>query len=169
MRKGIVAGLAYAGAALTLLIAACVPFVLIGTFTNLVAHAGLHVDTAYTGGSVARTIERKGYEIVIYQPVRPRALQRIETFQQIVFKPAAALPVQVSEEIDLDGDGKPDVKVIFAVPADPRTPLRGDVVALSGKYQSLKNASGESFSRLMVRVNDEVVVRVPLNEVPGTR
>ena len=69
--------------------------------------------------------------------LQPRLLERIEPFVQIVFEPADALPARVSEEIDLDGDGRPDVRVSFTVPADPNAPMRGDVTALNGKYISL--------------------------------
>jgi hypothetical protein len=169
MRKRIIAVLAYVGAALTLVIAICVPFYLFGAFTNAVAHAGLHVDATYSGGTVARTIGRNGYQIAVYQPVWPRAMQRIEPFVQIVFKPADALPARVSEEIDLDGDGQPDVRVSFVVPDDPHAPLSGDVKALNGKYQSLDRAGGDSYSRLLVRVDNQVIVRVPLNKAAGGR
>lgn len=169
MHKRTVAVLAYAGAALTLVIAICVPFFLFGVFTKAVAHAGLHVDATYSGGTVARTIERNGYQIAIYQPVWPRAMQRIEPFVQIVFMPAAALPAHVSEEIDLDGDGRPDVKVSFNAPTDPHAPLRGDVTSLSSKYLSMANVGGDSYSRLMVRVDNQVIVRVPLTGAPGGR
>ena len=136
---------------------------------SAVAHAGLHVDATYSGGTVARTIERNGYQIAVYQPVRPRAMQRIEPFVQIVFKPADALPARMNEEIDLDGDGQPDVRVSFVVPADPHAPLRGDVTALNSKYQSLANVGGDSYSRLVVRVDNQVIVRVPLNGVADGR
>jgi len=163
MRARILAILAYTGAALTLLIAVAVPFVLIGAFANAIGHAGLHIDATYSGGTVARTIERNGYRIVVYQPVQPRLLQRSEPFVQVAFEPADALPAQVSDEIDLDGDGRPDVRVSFAVPADPGTPLHGSVTALNGKYVSLANVSGDSFSRLLVRTGDRIVLRIPLN------
>ena len=169
MRKRIIAVLAYVGAALTLVIAIYVPFYLFGAFTNAVAHAGLHVDATYSGGTVARTIGRNGYQIAVYQPVWPRAMQRIEPFVQIVFKPADALPARVSEEIDLDGDGRPDVRVSFVVPDDPHAPLSGDVKALNGKYQSLDRVGGDSYSRLLVRVDNQVIVRVPLNKAAGGR
>ena len=84
--------LAYTGAALTLVVAVCVPFVLMGAFSNAVAHAGLHIDAAYSGGTVARTIDRGRYTIVVYQPVEPRLLERIEPFVQIVFEPAECAP-----------------------------------------------------------------------------
>lgn len=163
MRARILAILAYTGAGFTLLIAVCVPFVLIQAFSNVVAHAGLHIDASYSGGTIARTIQRNGYRIVVYQPVEPHLLQRVEPFVQIAFEPADSLPARVSDEIDLDGDGHPDVRVSFTVPADPRLPLRGDVLALNDKYVSLANVGGESFSRLVVRTNNQIVVRVPLN------
>lgn len=105
MRTRILPVLAYTGAALTLVVAVSVPFVLMGAFSNAVAHAGLHIDPAYSGGTVVRTVERNGYRIVVDQPVQPRLLERIEPFVQIVFEPAPSLPAHVSDEIDLDGDG----------------------------------------------------------------
>jgi len=165
MRARILSILAYTGAGLTLLIAVCVPFVLMGVFTNVVAHAGLHIDATYSGGTVARTIQKDGYRIVVYQPVQPRMLERVrvEPFVQIVFEPVDSLPAHVSDEIDLDGDGRPDVRVSFAVPADANAKMRGDVTALNGGYVSLANVADESFSRMVVRTGDKIVVRVPVN------
>ena len=166
MRTRFTAILSYVGAGLTLAVAACVPFYLIGAFTSIVAHAGLHVEATYTGGTVRQTIAREGYQILVYEPVRPRALQRVEPFVQIAFQPAAALPSRISDEIDLDGDGQPDVRVTFTLPQDPKALLQGDVVALNGKYLSLTNVGGNSFSRLLVRAGDGIIVRVPLNRNP---
>jgi hypothetical protein len=140
-----------------------------GAFSNAVAHAGLHIDAAYSGGTVARTIDRGRYTIVVYQPVEPRLLERIEPFVQIVFEPADALPSHVSDEFDLDGDGRPDVRVSFNLPADPNAPLHGDVTALNNNFVSLSNVGGESFSRMVVRAGNKIVVRVPLHEGPARR
>ena len=164
MRARILSILAYTGAGLTLLIAACVPFVLMGVFSNVVAHAGLHIDATYSGGTIARTIQRDGYRIVVYQPVQPRLLERVEPFVQIVFEPVDSLPTRVSDEVDLDGDGRPDVRVSFSVPADAGAKMRGDVTALNGGYVSLNNVSDESFSRMVVRAGNKIVVRVPVNK-----
>jgi hypothetical protein len=133
----------------------------------VVAHAGLHIDATYSGGTIARTIQRNGYRIVVYQPVKPRMLERTGPFVQIVFEPADALPAQVSDEIDLDGDGRPDVRVSFNVPADANAKMHGDVTALNGGYISLTNVSDESFSRMVVRAGNKIVVRMPLNEGNG--
>ena len=162
MRARILSILAYTGAGLTLLIAVCVPFVLMGVFTNVVAHAGLHIDTSYSGGTIARTMQREGYRIEVYQPVKPRMLERIDPFVQIVFEPADALPARVNDEIDLDGDGRPDVRVSFTMPADANVKMHGDVTALNGGYISLVNVSDESFSRMVVRAGNKIVVRVPV-------
>ncbi len=164
MRTRLIAVLAYLGAVVTLAIAVLVPFVLIGAFSNAVARAGLHIDPSYTGGAVARTVEHAGYQVAVDQVVRPRALQAIEPFVQIAFRPVAALPRQVSEEIDLDGDGQPDVRVSFTVPADPRARPLGEVVALNGKFRGFKMPGDYSFSQLMVQSGGAVVVRVPLKE-----
>jgi hypothetical protein len=96
--------------------------------------------------------------------VQPRLLERIEPFVQIVFEPADALPAHVSDEIDLDGDGHPDVRVSFNLSADPNAPLRGDVTALNATYISLTNVGGESFSRMFVRTGNKIVVRVPMKK-----
>jgi len=162
MRTRFLSILAYTGAGFTLLIAVCVPFVLIMGFSNVVAHAGLHIDATYSGGTIARTIQRSGYRIEVYQQVRPRMFERTEPFVQIVFEPADALPARVNDEIDLDGDGRADVRVSFTKPADANAKMHGDVTALNGGYVSLSNASGESFSRMVVRTGNKIVVRVPM-------
>lgn len=162
MRERILTALAYTGAALTLLAAVLVPFVLYGAFTAAVAHAGLHIDAGYTGGAVVRSIDRGAWRILVSRPVEPVALQRIEPFVQVVFEPANRLPARIDEQIDLDGDGKPDIRAVFAVPADPRAPLHGNVIALNGKFQPLNGVGGDSFSRLLVRAGSRIVLRVPL-------
>ena len=85
IRTRILSILAYTGAALTLVVAICVPFVLMGAFSNAVAHAGLHIAAAYSGGTVARTIDRGRYTIVVYQPVEPRL--HVKRFEQQLFLP----------------------------------------------------------------------------------
>ena len=70
----------------------------------------------------------------------------------------------MSEEIDLDGDGRPDVRVSFTLPVDSNAPLCGDVTALNKTYISLPHVGGESFSRMIVRTGNEIVVRVPVSK-----
>ena len=155
--------LAYAAAGLTLILAALTPFVLIGFFSNAVAHAGLHIDNVYSGGSVARTIVRGAYRIDIYQPVEARLLQRTDPFVQITWTPASALPSRLTDQLDLDGDGRNDVQVLLDVPADARSPIQGEVRALNERYRPIADLQHQSFSKLMVRTGDRILVRVPLS------
>ena len=169
MRKRLIAILAYMGAALTLAIAACTPFVLIGVFAKAVARTGVQVDAVYTGGAVARTLMRSEYQIDVYRPVHPHALQQGDPFVQLAFRPASALPRRFSDEIDLDGDGQPDVRIGLTVPTNPNARPTGEVVALNAKYRSFRIPGGAfSFSQLMAQSNGAVLVRVTINkEGPG--
>jgi hypothetical protein len=74
----------------------------------------------------------------------------------------SALPGHVSDVVDVDGDGQPDLRVTFDVPQNPKAPLRVDVEALNPRYQAMRNAGKEKFSRLIVRVDNAILVRVPL-------
>jgi len=161
MRKRILKILAYVGATLTLLIAFSTPFYLMGAFSGAVANAGLHVDATYTGGPIARSYQRDGYQIVVHQPVQTHALQQTSPFIQFEFKPASALPAVVDEVIDLDGDGRSDVHVTFAMDRRAGAKLRGNVMALNGNYETMTGVSDDSYSRLLVAVNNTVIVRVP--------
>jgi hypothetical protein len=54
--------------------------------------------------------------------------------------------------------------VSFDVPKDPKTPLRVDVDSLNPRYQAMHNAGKQKFSELIVRLDDTILVRVPLTE-----
>jgi hypothetical protein len=75
----------------------------------------------------------------------------------MTWTPAAKLPARVSEEVDLDGDGTPDLKVSFDTAS-----LRLDVAPLHAGYRGVHVKGAISFSELIARVNDGIVVRVPL-------
>ena len=64
--------------------------------------------------------------------------------------------------MDVDGDGQPDVCVTFDVPKEIKTPLRVNVEALNPRYEAMQNVGKEKFSRLIVLVDDAILVRVPL-------
>jgi hypothetical protein len=91
-------------------------------------------------------------------------LQTEKPFVQIDWKPAAALPAHVSDTVDIDGDGQPDVRVSSEVPKDPKTPLRVDVDSLNLRYQGMRNVDKQKFSELIVRVAETTLVRVPLTK-----
>jgi hypothetical protein len=152
--------LGYGGAAFTVLLALLVPFVLMGGIARAVAHAGLRVSPMYTGGSVVRVVERPGYRIEISATARPHWFERGQPFVQVAFTSASALPAQIDETLDLDGDGRPDVRMRFAVPRDEKTPLHGAWTALNSHYASAADASRTARSALLVRTHDRVLARV---------
>jgi hypothetical protein len=156
------AKLGYATASLTLVAAVLAPFVLYGYFTKAVASLNLKVDEMYSGGPVVRTVQANNYRIDIHRQVSPHMLQTEKSFVQLDWRPVGALPPHVSDTVDIDGDGKPDVHVQFDVPKDPKAPLRVNVESLNPRYTAMHDVGKQKFSCLIVRVDDAVLVRVPV-------
>lgn len=154
--------LGYTAAGMTVFAALLAPFLLMGAFTKGFAALGLHVDEMYSGGPKVRTVQTGAYSIDIHRPVYPHLLQSERPFVQLDWKPVSALPPHVSDLVDVDGDGQPDIRVSFDVPKDAKTPLRVNVEALNPRYEAMQNVGKEKFSRLIVRVDDAILVRVPL-------
>lgn len=156
------ATLGYTAAALTVLAALLTPFLLMGTFAKGFAALGFHVDEIYSGGPMERVIPMGAYSIDVHRAVYPHMLQSAKPFVQLDWKPVSALPQRVSDAVDIDGDGQPDIRVSFDVPRAPKGPLRADVDALNPRYESMRNVGKEQYSSLIVRVDDAILVRVPL-------
>jgi hypothetical protein len=154
--------LGYTAAALTVLAALLTPFLLMGSFSKGFIALGLQVDEVYTGGPKVRAIPMGAYSIGVHQPVYPHLLQSEKPFVQLDWQPVNALPQHVSDLVDVDGDGQPDIRVSFDVPRDPKAPLRVNVDSLNPRYQAMRNAGKDQFSRLIVRVDNAILVRVPL-------
>lgn len=161
--KQLTAILGYAAAGATICVAILVPFLLYGTFTNAFARLGLHVDEVYSGGPKLRTIQASGYTIDVHRTVSPHLLQNAMPFVQLDWRPANVLPSRVDDLVDIDGDGKPDVRVSFEVPQNPKAPLHVDVVSFSPAYASLHAIRKQRFSALIARVDNAILVRIPLN------
>jgi hypothetical protein len=89
-------------------------------------------------------------------------LQRVRAFVQVDWTPASALPAHVSDLVDMDGDGAADVRVTFDMPRDAKVPLRVNVERLSSQYLAMHEVGKSGFSELIARVDDAVVVRIPL-------
>jgi hypothetical protein len=153
--------LGYAGAALTIALAIATPFVLMGAFAKGIGRLPLHVDDMYGGGARVRTVSMSGYSINIHQAFKPHMLQRARPFVQLAWTPVSALPPRVNDAVDIDGDGKPDVKLTFDAPKDPKAPLRVEVEALNKDFQPMHDVGKKSFSELIVRVDDSIIVRIP--------
>ena len=156
------AKLGYTAAVLTMVAALLVPFVLYGTIAKGVAALGLHVDEVYSGGPKVRSIQHGPYSIDVHRAVKPHMLQSEMPFVQLDWTPANALPQRVADVVDVDGDGQPDLRVNFDVPKDPKAKLYVDVDSLNPRFESVKNAGKERYSRLIVRVDNTILVRVPL-------
>ena len=73
-----------------------------------------------------------------------------------------ASPERVSDAVDIDGNGQPDVRVQFDVPKDAKAPLRVNVEALNPHYENMRDVGKQKFSCLIVRVDDAILVRIPL-------
>lgn len=161
--KRLLVVLGYSAAVMTIAVAVVAPLFWFGVFTRAAASTSLRIDPMYTGGEPARTIDRDGYQIVVYKPVPKRApLSQTSSFIQVVWKPASKLPATVSELLDLDGDGRPDCVVSFQMPRDPKAQLHVTVEALDALVLPMHQVGIGSFSALIARVNDTIVVRVPL-------
>ncbi len=154
--------LGYTAAVGTILAAVLVPFVLIGRFSHVFANLGLHVDEMYSGGPKVRSIPAARYTIDVHRKVEPHLLQSESPFVQLDWRPVGTLPARVDENVDIDGDGQPDVRVRFDVPPDPKAKLKGEIVALNPTYVTVRNLGVERRSALIVRVDDAILVRVPM-------
>jgi hypothetical protein len=146
------------GAVLTLAFAVLAPFLLFGWFQAAIGAAHLRIDPTYSGGEISHIIQRENYRIVVNRPVPRRSpLQRIGPFVQLAWTPAS-LPAHLSDEVDVDGDGTPDVRVDI----DSHN-LVVDVTPLNARYRPMHSQGVTSFSALIARVKDGIVVRIPLN------
>jgi hypothetical protein len=151
--------LGYSGAALTMTLAVLTPFFLYGWFQKGIGGLGLRIDPVYSGGEVSHVIQRDGYRIVVNRPVYKKSpLQRVGSFVQVTWTPAAGLPARVADDVDLDGDGKPDLRVQFDVPKNQASELEADVT----RPQPAHIKGIASFDTLIARVKDGIVVRFPL-------
>ncbi len=156
--------LGYTAAGLTVVVAVLVPFLLYGLFAKGVVRLGLHVDEMYSGGPKVRTVQFAGYTVDVHRPVSPHMLQNENRFIQLDWRPVSALPAHVSDTVDIDADGRPDVRVSFDVPKDPKVQLQADIDPLNPAYLAVRSLGKQKLSALIVRVDDAILVRVPLAE-----
>ena len=97
-----------------------VPFVLmlfieLDTWARgLVELADLTVSPWYTGGETARCLERGEYRVIIHRPVFEGLFaEREKGFVQLDWTPPEGLPRFVEEDLDLDGDGRRDLRILL--------------------------------------------------------
>ena len=95
---------------------------------------------------------------MVNHPVPRRSpLQRVDPFVQVAWTPVDKLPAHLSDDVDLDGDGVPDVRVAIG-----SHPLVVDVTPLGARDRPMHSQGVTSFSALIARVKDTLVVRIPV-------
>lgn len=81
---------------------------------GLVDLTGLTVSPWYTGGETARCLERGKYRVIVHRPVFDGlCAERGKGFVQLDWTPPEGLPRIVDEEIDMDGDGRQDLRLLL--------------------------------------------------------
>lgn len=148
--------LGHSGAILTVVVAVVSPFLLYPWFEQAIGKSGLRVNPEFSGGEIARQIEHGTYRLAVYSPVRRSSpLQRVGPFIQMTWTPVSGLPANVSDDVDLDGDGAADVRVAFSPDASVV-----DVTPLNGRYRAMRSRGVTSFSSMIARVDHRIVVRL---------
>ena len=156
--------LGYGMATLVLAILFITPFNLLSRFSGLVGGLGLRPHPKFAGGPVARTLDRGSYQVEISAPAREIGpLEQKFHFVQVSWSPLKALPERIQEQLDLDGDGRAEVALAFAVPKDSAGPLRGSVQVLdSAKVAPIQELGRKDLSALLVRLDQRIVARIPV-------
>lgn len=96
------AGYAWAAGAFAAAMAALPHYESLG---RRIAAAGFKISPVFSGGEIARTIDRGGYRVFIHRPVFDALLgENKDGFIQIDWGPAEALPEKIKENVALDGE-----------------------------------------------------------------
>jgi hypothetical protein len=104
----------------------------------LVARTGLKVSPWYTGADVVRSVDHGQYRTLIHRPVFDALIgERSNGFVQVDWEPINSVPEQITEEIDLDGDGSADFRVVLNSRSGRAflTPYSSQVTGLEGTYK----------------------------------
>jgi hypothetical protein len=105
---------------------------------SLVSATGLRVSPWYTGDEVAHTVTHDGYETRIHKPVFMALIgEQSEGFVQVDWAPAGKVPAQVAEDIDYNGDGRPEFRLELDTNTQQAklTPYTPQVIGLRGTYR----------------------------------
>jgi hypothetical protein len=128
-------------------------FVGMGVWAQALARAtGIKVSPWFSGGEVARTIDHASYQTLVREPVFEGLFaERAEGFVQLEWQPKAhqTLPSLIEEELDVDGNGRADLKIQIDTTSNSTqlTPLRSWVLAAD----KLIVAEGERILRIRLR------------------
>lgn len=119
----------------------------------MVSAAGVAINPRLSGGKVINTISHNEYNTLIHKIVFDGLFsERKEVFVQIDWTPLNSLPENIEEEIDYDGDGKNDFKIVL------------DTKNCSGKIEAY-NSNVVSLDGCY-KLKDAIVVRIILKNTP---
>lgn len=126
----------------------CIPIILAGFIgmdfwgSTMVSATGVTINPRLSGGNVVKTISHKEYNTLIHKSVFDGLFsERKDGFVQIDWTPLKSLPENIEEEIDYDGDGKNDFKIVIDTKkcSGEIKSYNSNVVSLEGCYK-LKDA-----------------------------
>lgn len=126
----------------------CIPIILIGFIgmdfwgSTMVSASGVTINPRLNGGKVTNTISHNEYNTLIHKTVFDGLFsERKDGFVQIDWTPLKSLPENIEEEIDYDGDGKNDFKIVLDTKScsGEIKAYNSNVVSLEGCYK-LKDA-----------------------------
>jgi hypothetical protein len=159
--------LGYAAAALTILFSLALPLKGFPVFLSALGALNLKIAPWFSGGEIAREIDRGNYQIKVYHPVYPALVgEGQKGFIQLVWRPRRALPPQVQEAIDLNGDGTVDCEISFSNPTGEAGPPLLTVHPKSSWVLPVHNSPTTSFEGILVeRVNDAMFIRIPVKKM----
>jgi hypothetical protein len=158
--------LGYAAAALTVLLALALPIKGFPLFLSALGGLNLKIAPWFSGGEEAIVMDRGGYRIKVYHPVYPALVGEGEKgFVQVVWQPRSALPAQVQEMVDLNGDGTVDCEVSFSNPPGETGPPLLTVNPKAPWVSPVQDSPTRSFEGVLVeRVKDAMYVRIPVKK-----
>jgi hypothetical protein len=159
--------LGYGAAALTILFSLTLPLKGFPIFLSALGNLNLKIAPWFSGGEIAREIDRGNYQITVYHPVYPALVgEGQKGFIQLVWRPKSALPPQVQEAIDLNGDGTVDCEILFSNPPGETNPPLLTVHPKSPWVSPVHNSPTTSFEGILVeKVKDAMYVRIPVKKM----
>jgi hypothetical protein len=151
---------------LTILFALALPLRGFPIFLSAVANLNLKIAPWFSGGEIAREIDRGDYQIKVYHPVYPALVREGQKgFIQLEWRPRSALPPRVQEAIDLNGDGTVDCEISFSnAPGEAGPPLL-TVKPKTPWVSPVQDSPTASLEGVLVeRVKDAMFVRIPVKK-----
>ena len=87
-------------------------FMNIGAGEEWLVTRGVHVSPHFSGGEVNQVVERDGYTVQVHEYVARRFFVELHSgFVQVDFLRAGDWPGAISEEVDIVGDDRPDIRI----------------------------------------------------------